>query len=544
MPVPVKFAVCGLSLALSLTTNCPVLVPVVVGAKTTLIVHVGAHPPPRFAPQFVADTAKSPVVEITMLFSTGPVLLKVNVFGVLVRPTPRFPKLKALGVSVTLAASPVPLRLAVCVSGLSGPPMLSLTLNCPFLVPTAEGVKVTLIVQLLLGARLVPQVVADIAKSPAVAITIWFTASVAIKVNVFAALVVLTNCVPKLIAAGVRCTPPSAVPVPVKFAVCGLSLALSLTTTCPVLVPVVVGAKVTWNWHEAVPFSPPRLVPHLLFDTAKSPVVEITMLFSTGPVLKVNVFGVLVRPTPRFPKLTTLGVSVTLAATPVPVRLAVCVCEPTVPTTSLTLNCPVLLLASDGVKVTSMVHSLLAARLVPQVDDDTAKSPVVDIAILFSGITSLLSKVNVFAALVVLTNCGANVTAAGTRSTPPPAQPVPVRPAVCGLSGALSVNVSAPVRGPSAMGVKVTLTVQFVPASKASPHVVEEMAKLALAVMLLMVSEAVPVLVIVTVWGALVVWMVSLPKLSEVGESVTAGTPFTCCISTGEVLPWKFASPL
>ncbi len=96
--MPVRFAVCGLSLALSLTTNCPVRVPMSVGAKVTLIVHEGtlasatalALLPPRLVPQVVADTAKSPVVEITILFSVGPALLKVNVFAALVVPTPCF----------------------------------------------------------------------------------------------------------------------------------------------------------------------------------------------------------------------------------------------------------------------------------------------------------------------------------------------------------------------------------------------------------------------------------------------------------------------
>ena len=39
--------------------------------------------------------------------------------------------------------------------------------------------------------------------------------------------------------------------------------------------------------------------------------------------------------------------------------------------------------------------------------------------------------------------------------------PVPVSGTVCGLPRALSVNVSAPVRAPSAVGVNVTLIVQF-----------------------------------------------------------------------------------
>ncbi len=68
MPVPVRFDVCGLLFALSLTLNCPVLVPVAVGVNVTLIVHFALEA--KLAPHVVADTAKSPVVEIAMLVST------------------------------------------------------------------------------------------------------------------------------------------------------------------------------------------------------------------------------------------------------------------------------------------------------------------------------------------------------------------------------------------------------------------------------------------------------------------------------------------
>src|SRR5215469_11442782 len=61
---------------------------------------------------------------------------------------------------------PVPVRLDVCGLLLA----LSLALSCPVLVPVAVGVNVTLIVHLPLAARLVVQVVAEIAKSPVVEI--------------------------------------------------------------------------------------------------------------------------------------------------------------------------------------------------------------------------------------------------------------------------------------------------------------------------------------------------------------------------------------
>jgi hypothetical protein len=54
-------------------------------------------------------------------------------------------------------------------------------------------------------------------------------------------------------------------------------LALSLTLSWPVLVPVCVGVKVTLIVH--LPLAA-RLVVHVVVETAKSPVVEIAMLVS------------------------------------------------------------------------------------------------------------------------------------------------------------------------------------------------------------------------------------------------------------------------
>ena len=51
------------------------------------------------------------------------------------------------------------------------------------------------------------------------------------------------------------------------------------------------------------------------------------------------------------------------------------------------------------------------------------------------------------------------------------AVPVPVRLTVCGLPVALSVRVTAAVRVPLAVGVKVTLIVQLAPAATELPHV-------------------------------------------------------------------------
>ena len=87
---------------------------------------------------------------------------------------------------------PVPVKLDVCGLLLA----LSLTFKCPVRVPFAVGVKVTLIVQLLLAAKLVVHVVSDTAKSPFVEIAMPVSAIVwlLVNVNVFSGLVVPTFC--------------------------------------------------------------------------------------------------------------------------------------------------------------------------------------------------------------------------------------------------------------------------------------------------------------------------------------------------------------
>ncbi len=73
---------------------------------------------------------------------------------------------------------------------------LSFTLNLPVLVPIAVGVKVTLTVHFALAANVVVHVVAEIAKSPVVAMPMLFrlTLWLLVRVNIFAALVVPTVC--------------------------------------------------------------------------------------------------------------------------------------------------------------------------------------------------------------------------------------------------------------------------------------------------------------------------------------------------------------
>ena len=83
-----------------------------------------------------------------------PLLVRVTVCAVLVVPTGWFPKARLVEERLTTAAVPVPERLTVC--GL--PLALSVMLTEAVRLPLAEGVKVTLIVQLAPAATELPQV--------------------------------------------------------------------------------------------------------------------------------------------------------------------------------------------------------------------------------------------------------------------------------------------------------------------------------------------------------------------------------------------------
>src|SRR5207302_960993 len=113
------------------------------------------------------------------------------------------------------------------------------------------------------------------------------------------------------------------------------------------------------------------------------------------------------------------------------------------------------------------------------------------------------------------------------------AVPFPLSVMICGLPPALSVTDSVPVRAPEAVGVKVTLMVQFAPAAKVAGLVGQALAPVLVAAKSpeaaneLIVKAAVPVFVSVTVIGVLVVASGWLPKPRLVGANPTPGAvPF------------------
>ena len=217
LPVPDSATLCGLPAALSLTLTFAARLPVAVGLKVTEIVQVA----------FTASDAgqslvcvKSPgfvPVSVTLLMVSGavPVLRRDDVCAALVEPTICGPKTRLPGVSVTAEAVPVPLRLMGC--GL--PDALSVTFTAAVRLPVAAGVKVTLMVQVALAARLAGQSL-DCAKSaalvPATAIALIVSGPVPVfrRVEACGALVAPTPCEPKARVAGVSVTAGAGPPPP------------------------------------------------------------------------------------------------------------------------------------------------------------------------------------------------------------------------------------------------------------------------------------------------------------------------------------------
>jgi len=192
---------------------------------------------------------------------------------------------------------------------------------------------------------------------------------------------------------------------------------------------------------------------------------------------------------------------------------------------SLTLNVPVLVPVAVGLNTTLIVQCVLAAKLVVQVVDKVLKSPVIELAMLLRARVWLLVRVNTLAALVVPTVCEANVALVGVNVAG--RAPVPVSGTFCGLLVASSLIVRFPVRVPSCVGVKVTLTMQLIPAAKVLPQgfVLVASAKSPLVAMLLMFSTAVPVFETVTLFAGEVVLITVLENVREAGVRLTIGPP-------------------
>ena len=216
VPVPERATLCGLPGALSLTLTFALRLPVAVGLKLAVIVHV-AFTASDAGQSF--DCAKSlgfVPVSVTPLIVSGavPLFRSVEVCAALVEPTICEPKARLAGVNATPEAVPVPVRSTLC--GLPG--ALSVTATLALRLPVAVGANATLIVHVALAASDAGQSL-DCVKSvgfvPARVTPLIVSGAVPLlrSVDVCAALVAPTTCEPKARFAGVSVT-AGAGPVP------------------------------------------------------------------------------------------------------------------------------------------------------------------------------------------------------------------------------------------------------------------------------------------------------------------------------------------
>jgi hypothetical protein len=177
-----------------------------------------------------------------------------------------------------------------------------------------------------------------------------------------------------------------------------------------------------------------------------------------------------VAPTATEPKLKLVGVSATVEEpeepAPVPLRAMDCGLPEAL---SVMVTEPVRVPAAVGVKVTLMLQlPVLAAKELPQLllcAKLVLFAPVTPMFVMLNAALPVFMSVTDCDPLVVFNAWLAKITLELERLTAgagvPPLPPVPRRVMDCGLPEALSVIVTEAVRVPFAVGLNVTLMVQF-----------------------------------------------------------------------------------
>src|SRR2546427_1397287 len=213
---------------------------------------------------------------------------------------------------------------------------------------------------------------------------------------------------------------------------------------------------------------------------------------------------------------------------PIPVRAIACGAPGAL---SAMVMAPFRVPVAVGVKMTLMVQLAPAATLVPflqVVPAAGAKSPLGSTLVMVSMTVPPFVSVTTWVGLVVLRGWLPKLKFAVDRLTAgPEGVPVPIKLITWGLPPASSVMVMAPARVPMAVGAKLMLIVQLAPAARLPPFaqvVPDAGVKSPLgATMVRMVNVALPVLVSVTVCGALIVPSGWLANVRLTGDRFTAG---------------------
>ena len=211
--------------------------------------------------------------------------MRVTCWEALTVPTCCAAKVSEDGASASVAGAwPVPESGAVCV------PTESVTVSVPFRVPEAVGAKTIPRVQLLFGASVLAQVLADTEKSPVTVSLVNVEGSPPV-------LAMVTYCgedwdptvvAVKVSEAGVSTIEAGARPVPASETVSCPPFTLPKTVSNPVRAPLCEGSKVTEIWQ--VPWGASDC-PLQLSVSTKSPVMVrlVTLRFRLPASVRVNV---------------------------------------------------------------------------------------------------------------------------------------------------------------------------------------------------------------------------------------------------------------
>jgi hypothetical protein len=256
-------------------------------------------------------------------------------------------------------------------------------------------------------------------------------------------------------------------PVPLKARPWGLPGASSLIVTLAVRPPRAIGANVT----EIVQVAFTARLAGQLWEALKSEALApVTPMLDSAsgavPELRrVELWAALVVPTSCEPKLRLVGVSVTAGAVPVPLRETLCGLPGA---SSVTLTEAAREPVALGWKPTVTVQLDPAASVAGLSGQalvwlkSPAFAPPRAIAEIVSAALPVFCNETLCVAPAVPTRCEPNARVPGLRLTAGAGfVPVPLRPRMCGVPGALSAICTDAVLVPVPMGVNVTEIVQL-----------------------------------------------------------------------------------
>ncbi|HEY1577537.1 MAG TPA: hypothetical protein VGF82_10755 [Terracidiphilus sp.] len=278
-PVPESATVCGLPLPVSETLRVAERDPLALGLNVTDTLQVAEAA--RLDPQVLLEMTKSPAfvpltTTLLIVIVELVLLLSVAVFALLLEPTLTDPNENEVGLMVTLPLDPPgakPDRATVCGELVAE----SLKVSVAVRVPPVVGLKVMFAVQLAPAARLVPQVLLYMRKSPGFAplsvtpLIVMEFDPLLVNVATFCPPIPPTLTEAQLSDVGLADAVPPDVPPgakPERATVCGLGVAESLKFSVAVRVPLAVGLNVMLAVQLAFAA---RLVPQVLLNILKSP---------------------------------------------------------------------------------------------------------------------------------------------------------------------------------------------------------------------------------------------------------------------------------